>query len=130
MTWYSKLLAVAVFLATFVVAFNLGILYQQVRINTALLVAPSTTIVTASSTTEVIPSTIRISTPSTTDMTASTTTTTASTTDTTASTTDVQIGGGAGAHCGGFIQNAPACAKGFRCQLGDIPNNGGTCVAD
>lgn len=114
-TWYSKLLAVAVFLATFVVAFNLGILYQQVLINTALLAAPST-IVTASSTTEAIPSTIRISTPS--------------TTDTTASTTDIQISGGAGAHCGGFIQNAPTCAKGFHCQLGNIPDKGGTCVAD
>lgn len=72
-TWYSKLLAVVVFLATFVVAFNLGILYEQARISAALIAAPSTTIVTASSTTETIPSTIRISTPSTTDTTASTT---------------------------------------------------------
>ncbi|MCR4275788.1 MAG: hypothetical protein NUV90_00150 [Candidatus Parcubacteria bacterium] len=71
-TWYSKLLAVVVFLAMFVTAFNLGILYQQARINATLLAAPSTT-VTASSTTETIPSTIRISTPSTTDTTASTT---------------------------------------------------------
>ena len=115
-TWYSKLLAVVVFLATFVVAFNLGILYEQAHINTAFLTAPSTTSVTASSTTETIPSTIRISTPS--------------TTDTTASTTDIQISGGAGAHCGGFIQNAPACAKGFHCQLGNIPDKGGICVAD
>lgn len=73
-TWYSKLLAAAVFLAMFVVAFNLGILYQQVRINAASLTVPSTTSITASSTTEAIPSPIRISTPSTTDdMTTSTT---------------------------------------------------------
>lgn len=115
-TWYSKLLAVVVFLATFVGAFNLGILYQQAHINTAFLTTPSTTIVTASSTTEAIPSTIRISTPS--------------TTDTTASTTEVQTSGGAGAHCGGFIQNAPTCAKGLHCQLGNIPDKGGTCIAD
>ncbi|MFA6519908.1 MAG: hypothetical protein WCT41_03770 [Candidatus Paceibacterota bacterium] len=89
-TWYSKLLAVVVFLAAFIVAFNLGILYQQASINATLLVVPNTT-VTASSTTETIPSTIRISASSTTDAAASTTAATAST-------TDIQIGGGAGAH--------------------------------
>lgn len=123
-TWYSKLLAGVVFLAAFIIAFNLGILYQQVRINTALLVAPTTIVVTVSSTTEAISNTIRISASSTTDMTASTT-------GTTASTTDIQVSGGAGARCGGFIQNAPACAKGFRCQLNvSSPDTGGTCVAD
>ena len=35
-TWYSKLLAVAVFLATFVVAFNLGILWEQANVEAAL----------------------------------------------------------------------------------------------
>ncbi len=35
-TWYSKLLAVVVFLATFVVAFNLGILWEQANIETAI----------------------------------------------------------------------------------------------
>lgn len=86
-TWYSKLLAAAVFLAMFIVAFNLGILYEQARIGAMLTAIPSTTTVTASSTAEAKPSTIRISTPSTTD-------TVASTTDATASTTDVQVGGG------------------------------------
>lgn len=80
-TWYSKLLAAAVFLAMFIVAFNLGILYEQARIGAMLTAVPSATTVTASSTTETIPSTIRISIPNTTDTVASTTDTTASTTE-------------------------------------------------
>lgn len=36
-TWYSKLLAVLVFLATFVVAFNLGVYWEQVNVETALI---------------------------------------------------------------------------------------------
>jgi hypothetical protein len=31
-------------------------------------------------------------------------------------------------HCGGFIQNAPVCASGLKCQLGSIPDSGGICV--
>jgi hypothetical protein len=40
-------------------------------------------------------------------------------------------GGTAGAHCGGFIRNAPACAPGYHCQLVvSRPDTGGTCVSD
>lgn len=35
-TWYSKLLAVLVFLATFAIAFNLGILSEKINIERAL----------------------------------------------------------------------------------------------
>ncbi len=35
-TWYSKLAAVAVFLATFLVAFNLGVFYEKTSVETAL----------------------------------------------------------------------------------------------
>jgi hypothetical protein len=31
-------------------------------------------------------------------------------------------------HCGGFIKNAKTCPQGYRCQLGRIPDAGGTCV--
>lgn len=41
-TWYSKLAAVVVFLATFLVAFNLGILWEQVHVETALSETPNT----------------------------------------------------------------------------------------
>ncbi len=38
---------------------------------------------------------------------------------------------GLGAHCGGFIQNAPTCAAGLHCQLVvSRPDVGGTCVSD
>jgi hypothetical protein len=111
-TWYSKLAAVVVFLATFVIAFNLGMMYEQVRINAALVESAGTT--EATSTTTKIQISESTGTP-----------------ETAASTTDIQIGGGAGAHCGGFIQNAPTCAKGFHCQLKvSSPDTGGTCVAD
>ena len=40
-TWYSKLVAVVVFLATFFIAFNLGILWEQARIATAFLATPT-----------------------------------------------------------------------------------------
>ena len=83
-TWYSKLIAVAVFLATFVIAFDLGILWEQVRIETAL-------------------------------------------TETSGAAAQA---GGAGAPCGGFIRNAPACAAGYRCKLGAIADKGGVCVPD
>ncbi|HQT83083.1 MAG TPA: hypothetical protein PLW99_02965 [Candidatus Paceibacterota bacterium] len=39
-TWYSKLAAVIVFLATFLIAFDLGIFWEQVHIETAVLPAP------------------------------------------------------------------------------------------
>ena len=39
-TWYSKLLAVLVFIATFIIAFNLGILYEQMNIETAITATP------------------------------------------------------------------------------------------
>ena len=35
-TWYSKLASVIVFLATWFIAFNLGIFYEQVHIETAI----------------------------------------------------------------------------------------------
>jgi hypothetical protein len=39
--------------------------------------------------------------------------------------------GTAGAHCGGFIQNAPTCNAGLHCQLNvSMPDTGGVCVAD
>lgn len=39
-------------------------------------------------------------------------------------------GGTAGAHCGGFIRNAPTCATGYHCVLTPgRPDTGGTCVA-
>ena len=49
-TWYSKLLAVAVFLAAFFLAFNLGILSEQTYVETALLQYPVTVDNTASTT--------------------------------------------------------------------------------
>ncbi len=88
-TWYSKLAAVAVFLATFLIAFNLGILWEQTHIETALLKTPRTIGGETGSQPSV---------------------------------------GGAGAHCGGFIRNAPTCAVGFHCQLGAIADKGGVCV--
>lgn len=82
-TWYSKLAAVAVFLATFYIAFNLGVFYEQIHVENALSAAPSA------------------------------------------------AGGTAGAHCGGFIRNAPTCAAGYHCQLRvNSPDTGGTCVKD
>ena len=39
-TWYSKLLAALVFIATFIIAFNLGILYEQTNVETAITVVP------------------------------------------------------------------------------------------
>lgn len=39
--------------------------------------------------------------------------------------------GGLGAHCGGFIKDAPQCAEGFHCVLNvSRPDTGGTCQAD
>ena len=40
-TWYSKLAAAVVFLATFLVAFNLGVLYEKTGVETALTQAPA-----------------------------------------------------------------------------------------
>ncbi len=38
---------------------------------------------------------------------------------------------GIGAHCGGFIQNAPTCSLGLHCQLTvGRPDTGGVCVKD
>lgn len=83
-TWYSKLLAVLVFIATFAIAFWLGMQYAAVH-------SEATTAETPSGTT----------------------------------------GGTAGAHCGGFIRNAPTCAAGYHCQLRvNNPDAGGTCVSD
>ena len=84
-TWYSKLAAVIVFLATFYIAFNLGILWEQTSVETALIETPAVV--------------------------------------------SGQTGGTAGAHCGGFIRNAPTCANGYHCQLVvSRPDTGGTCV--
>ncbi len=81
-TWYSKLAAVIVFVATFVVAFNLGVFSEEVHIETALSTVPG-----------------------------------------------AGLGGTAGAHCGGFIRNAPTCAAGYHCQLKvSNPDTGGICV--
>lgn len=52
------------------------------------------------------------------------------TTTTTTTTTGAPIVG-AGAHCGGNINNAPVCGAGYHCQLVvSRPDTGGTCVAD
>ena len=40
-TWYSKLAAVVVFLGTFLIAFNLGVLWEQVHVETALTETPA-----------------------------------------------------------------------------------------
>ena len=32
--------------------------------------------------------------------------------------------------CGGFIQGAKTCPAGYHCQLGSIPDKGGTCAKD
>ncbi len=40
-TWYSKLAAVIVFVATFFIAFNLGILWEKVSIENALVEQPA-----------------------------------------------------------------------------------------
>ncbi len=82
-TWYSKLAAVVVFLGTFLVAFNLGVLWEQVHVETAITETPAA------------------------------------------------VGGTEGAHCGGFIKDAPVCASGYHCQLVvSRPDTGGTCVKD
>ncbi len=96
-TWYSKVLSVIVFLATFGIAFWLGVQWGQAQI-----AAPPAPVArsgvksggTASSSTETSP-----------------------------------LVAGAGAHCGGFIKNAPVCAAGFHCQLSNIPDAGGVCVS-
>jgi hypothetical protein len=86
-TWYSKLLAIVVFLVAFVIAFNLGALWERTNTGTALTEIPTTV--------------------------------------------GGQTGGKAGAHCGGFIQNAPTCASGYHCQLTvSRPDTGGICVKD
>lgn len=41
-TWYSKLFAVLVFLATFAIAFDLGALWEKAQLQTAILPAPVT----------------------------------------------------------------------------------------
>lgn len=49
----------------------------------------------------------------------------------TSTATGEPVGGTAGAHCGGFIRNAPTCAAGFHCQLKvSNPDTGGICVSD
>ena len=49
----------------------------------------------------------------------------------TSATNTPAAGVGAGAHCGGFIQNAPTCAPGLHCQLeASRPDIGGICVAN
>jgi hypothetical protein len=81
-TWYSKFLAVLVFIITFAVGFHLGIRYAQTYPNAWAPEAPV-------------------------------------------------MGGTAGAHCGGFIKDAPTCAQGLHCQLNvNKPDTGGTCVKD
>jgi hypothetical protein len=86
-TWYSKLAAVFVFILTFVIAFDLGILFERSQIESALMLA--------------------------------------------APVDAAAEAGGAGAHCGGFIRNAPTCAAGYHCQLKiNNPDTGGVCVAD
>ncbi len=106
-TWYSKLAAVVVFLATFIVAFDLGILWEETHIETALITTPSTIRRTTSHQTPV--------------------STTTSTTTSVTGTTSVS-GGSLGASCGGFIKNAPTCAAGLHCKLGVIADKGGVCV--
>jgi hypothetical protein len=91
-TWYSKLIAVLVFVATFAIAFYLGIAWERIHVEASLTETPSS-----------VPA--------------------------------AEIGGapvvGVGAHCGGFIKDAPVCANGFHCQLTvNRPDTGGTCVAD
>ena len=82
-TWYSKLAAVVLFVATFALAFTLGVYWEQVSIQNALELVPTT------------------------------------------------VAGGTGAHCGGFIRNAPTCAAGYHCQLTiSRPDTGGSCVKD
>lgn len=90
-TWYSNLVAVAVFLATFAIAFNLGILWEKKQIETVLSATQSTGGAETNTQSPVV---------------------------------------GAGAHCGGFIRNAPTCAAGFHCQLGAIADKGGVCVSN
>lgn len=84
-TWYSWVAAILVFVGTFIVAFNIGILWEKAHIAMSITETPSVT----------------------------------------------QSGGTAGAHCGGFIKDAPTCADGFHCQLEvSHPDTGGTCVPD
>ncbi len=45
--------------------------------------------------------------------------------------TSTPEGAAAGAHCGGFIRNAPVCAAGLHCVLDPFrPDTGGVCVPD
>lgn len=90
-TWYSWVAAILVFVGTFIVAFNIGILWEKAHIAMSITETPATAQDGGAG----------------------------------------NAGGTAGAHCGGFIQNAPTCADGLHCQL-DVsrPDTGGTCVPD
>lgn len=82
-TWYSNVVAIVVFLATFGVAFYLGVYWEQKQIDETLMTTPVPT----------------------------------------------DTGGGIGAHCAGFIRNAPTCNTGLHCQLKvSMPDTGGVCV--
>lgn len=102
-TWYSKLAAVAVFLATFGIAFVLGILYEQVHVKTALI--QTSALISPPIGGARVP-------------------------QATGGVVKNPESVGVGEHCGGFIQNAPVCAVGLHCKLGRIPDTGGVCVAD
>ena len=47
---------------------------------------------------------------------------------TASSTSDGSTHVGLGAHCGGFVMNAPTCSEGLHCQLSMVVDQGGTCV--
>lgn len=102
-TWYSKLAAVVVFLATFIIAFDLGISWEEAHIETGIITTSSTIHRNTSNQTPV---------------------------STTTPTTTSASPGSLGAHCGGFIRNAPTCATGLHCKLGAIADKGGVCVKD
>ncbi len=104
-TWYSKLLSVAVFVATFLIAFDLGAISEQAHIAAGITALQSPIVSTSSAFHR----------------------NAAAATSTTGS---PNAAGAAGAHCGGFIRNPPQCASGFHCQLNRIVDTGGTCVVN
>lgn len=106
-TWYSKVAAVVVFVLTFILAFKLGMAYEAQRAG-----IDWGSDYGAQAVHKWLPE----------KQTA---------TSSRADTPPAPTGGVAGAHCGGFIKDAPVCAAGFHCELTlSRPDTGGTCMAD
>ena len=112
-TWYSKLLAVVVFVATFILAFKLGMAYEAERVGMPWNFGDGYGMMHFRG-----------------DNAGNMEWNTNSGTPGGQGTSSAPVVG-AGAHCGGNIKDAPVCSAGFHCELKvSMPDVGGTCVAD